>query len=90
LSPLLALPICLPSTLFLPRQPPLLPVSCHTLPTQTNTQALRADLAQYLADGHIDPLKAPPTVTVRPTTKQIVIKGRAVEEVKAWLEMRGF
>ncbi|RSH85832.1 uncharacterized protein EHS24_004012 [Apiotrichum porosum] len=52
--------------------------------------ALKTDLQQYLADGHIDPLTPPPTVTVRPTSGHVEVKGRAVFEIKQWLEARGF
>ncbi|BEJ18033.1 hypothetical protein CspHIS471_0703100 [Cutaneotrichosporon sp. HIS471] len=52
--------------------------------------ALRNDIAQYLADGHIDPLKAPPKVYVRPTSGHVEIKGHWAEEIKEWLAMRGF
>ncbi|BEI86998.1 hypothetical protein CcaverHIS002_0703440 [Cutaneotrichosporon cavernicola] len=52
--------------------------------------ALRNDIAQYLADGHIDPLKAPPKVYIRPTSGHVEIKGHWAEEIKEWLAMRGF
>ncbi|CAK9782201.1 hypothetical protein CC85DRAFT_282214 [Cutaneotrichosporon oleaginosum] len=52
--------------------------------------ALRNDIAQYLADGHIDPLRAPPKVYIRPTSGHVEIKGHWVEEIKEWLAMRGF
>ncbi|WOO80989.1 54S ribosomal protein IMG2, mitochondrial [Vanrija pseudolonga] len=55
-----------------------------------NVLALRQDLANYLADGHIDPISKPPSVVIKPTSKQIEVRGRWVEEVKGWLEMRGF
>lgn len=54
------------------------------------SQALRQDLANYLADGHIDPITKPPKVIIKPVSGQVEVKGRWVEEVKGWLEMRGF
>ncbi|TXT13558.1 hypothetical protein VHUM_00925 [Vanrija humicola] len=55
-----------------------------------NVLALRQDLSDYLADGHIDPITKPPKVIIKPTSQQIEVSGRWVAEVKGWLEMRGF
>ncbi|WVF70703.1 hypothetical protein IAT40_005496 [Kwoniella sp. CBS 6097] len=51
---------------------------------------LQKDLNTYLAKLHIDPFTSPPKVTVRPTNQHLQIKGHWVEEVKGWLEGRGF
>ncbi|WVQ97072.1 hypothetical protein IAU59_004182 [Kwoniella sp. CBS 9459] len=51
---------------------------------------LQKDLNTYLATLHIDPFTSPPKVTVRPTNQHLQIKGHWVEEVKGWLEGRGF
>ncbi|WVR05669.1 hypothetical protein IAU60_002691 [Kwoniella sp. DSM 27419] len=51
---------------------------------------LQNDLSAYLKTLHIDPFTAPPKVTVRPTNQHVQIKGHWVDEVKGWLEGRGF
>ena len=51
---------------------------------------LRDDLAAYMKEIHIDPLRAAPGVVVKPTSQNLVIKGRWVGEVKGFLESRGF
>lgn len=53
-------------------------------------QSLKADLNEYLAAGHIDPLTKPPTAVLKPTSRQIQVNGRWVPELKGWLEMKGF
>lgn len=56
----------------------------------TNKQGLRDDLATYMKEIHIDPLRPAPGVTIKPTSQNLVIKGKWVEEVKGFLEGRGF
>ncbi|WRT65856.1 uncharacterized protein IL334_002807 [Kwoniella shivajii] len=51
---------------------------------------LQSQLTTYLSDLHIDPFTHPPKVTVRPTNNHLQIKGHWVDEVKGWLEGRGF
>lgn len=55
-----------------------------------STQTLKGELNEYLAAGHIDPITPPPTAIIKPTSRQIEVKGRWVPELKAWLEMKGF
>lgn len=51
---------------------------------------LRDELALYMKDIHVDPLRPAPVVTVKPTNQNLVIKGRWVAEVKGFLESKGF
>ncbi|EJT52815.1 hypothetical protein A1Q2_04817 [Trichosporon asahii var. asahii CBS 8904] len=48
------------------------------------------ELNEYLAAGHIDPITPAPSAILKPTSRQIEVKGRWVPELKAWLEMKGF
>ncbi|WWD05560.1 hypothetical protein V865_003640 [Kwoniella europaea PYCC6329] len=51
---------------------------------------LQNQLTSYLADLHIDPFTTSPKVTVRPTNNHLQIKGHWVDQVKGYLEGRGF
>jgi len=55
-----------------------------------DAMGLRDDLASFLREIHIDPFRPPPGVTVKPTNRNLVVRGRWVEEVKGWLEEKGF
>ncbi|WWC60468.1 uncharacterized protein I303_103041 [Kwoniella dejecticola CBS 10117] len=51
---------------------------------------LQNQLTTYLSDMHIDPFTHSPKVTVRPANNHLQIKGHWVQEIKGWLEGRGF
>nr|XP_019011913.1 uncharacterized protein I206_02750 [Kwoniella pini CBS 10737]OCF50694.1 hypothetical protein I206_02750 [Kwoniella pini CBS 10737] len=55
-----------------------------------DVRTLQNQLTTYLSDLHIDPFTHSPKVTVRPTNNHLQIKGHWVQEVKGWLEGRGF
>ncbi|WWC88011.1 uncharacterized protein L201_002913 [Kwoniella dendrophila CBS 6074] len=55
-----------------------------------DVRTLQNQLTAYLAELHIDPFTHSPKVTVRPTNNHLQIKGHWVEEVKGYLEGRGF
>ncbi|WVW80315.1 hypothetical protein I302_102294 [Kwoniella bestiolae CBS 10118] len=55
-----------------------------------DVRTLQTQLTSYLSDLHIDPFTHSPKVTVRPTNNHLQIKGHWVDEVKGWLEGRGF
>lgn len=57
---------------------------------QGDVPALQAELNELFAQGHIDPLTPAPVVTLRPTNRHLEVRGRWVEQVKGWLEERGF
>jgi large subunit ribosomal protein L49 len=60
------------------------------LPLSTAAQSLQSQLNDHFAQSHIDPLREPPVVSLRPTNRHLEIRGKWVEEVKGWLESRGF
>nr|XP_031858721.1 uncharacterized protein CI109_005815 [Kwoniella shandongensis]KAA5525793.1 hypothetical protein CI109_005815 [Kwoniella shandongensis] len=51
---------------------------------------IQKQLNAYFAQSHIDPFSHPPSVTIRPTNGHLQVKGHWVEEVKGWLEGKGF
>ncbi|KAK8865701.1 hypothetical protein IAR55_000846 [Kwoniella newhampshirensis] len=53
-------------------------------------ETLQSQLNAYFAQSHIDPFSHPPSVTIRPTNGHLQVKGHWVEEVKGWLEGKGF
>ncbi|OCF56582.1 hypothetical protein L486_05433 [Kwoniella mangroviensis CBS 10435] len=55
-----------------------------------DVRTLQNQLTSYLADLHIDPFTTSPKVTVRPTNNHLQIKGHWVDQVKGYLEGRGF
>ncbi|KAL7423743.1 hypothetical protein Q5752_001325 [Cryptotrichosporon argae] len=55
-----------------------------------DAKALQADLNAFLSDGHLDPIRPAPRVTLRPTNRHLEVRGRFVDEFKAYLSARGF
>ncbi|ORY20506.1 mitochondrial large subunit ribosomal protein-domain-containing protein [Naematelia encephala] len=47
-------------------------------------------LNAYLKETHIDPLKAPPQATLRPTNMNLSIKGKHTSDVKDFINLRGY
>ncbi|KAK4686715.1 large subunit ribosomal protein L49, partial [Tremellales sp. Uapishka_1] len=54
-----------------------------------DVHTLRDNLNEYFKAMNVDPLKQSPTVTMKPTNRNLVVKGRWVDEVKGYLEEKG-
>lgn len=52
-------------------------------------QTLQNHLNEYFQAQHVDPLRPPPRVIHRPTNGHLVIKGKWVTEVRAFMEENG-